>query len=362
MLPTYNAYPNLRRSHSLSRPSYVGPGGSLRERLLSRSRVTNLGVVLIGCVLGLSLLSNLRYIYQLHDYESSGRIATTPQLITDTVSYNHSESQLDHLITVAGHAIWKGGDPADYEQDSEWVLDVAQAGRGNPKAFYAHIAKGAELALADRITAFWSSAGQTRKPTHLTEAQSYLSLALSAGLLPSTSSQTFVRATTEDYALDSYQNLVFSVARFRERTDTEDYALDSYQNLVFSVARFRERTGRYPDRITVVGFGIKKQRFEKLHARAIRWPVRSFSYVGVDVADQEDLDVAQDGEHKNGFIPYMRDLYGCHDFLAAKRRLRNTAARFHPYHSSAPELANLLDWCPPSRHQLFSGPLPWSRA
>ncbi|CUA66832.1 putative protein C57A10,07 [Schizosaccharomyces pombe 972h-] [Rhizoctonia solani] len=237
---------------------------------------------------------------------------------------------------VAGHAIWKGSNPADHEEDSEWVLDVAQAGRGNPKAFYAHIAKGAELALADKNSLLVFSGGQTRKSTHLTEAQSYLSLAFAARLLPSTPSGTFVRATTEDFALDSYQNLIFSIARFRERT------------------------GRYPDRVTVVGFGVKKQRFEKLHARAIKWPVRAFSYVGVDVADQDDFEVAQDGEHKNGFIPYMRDLYGCHDFLAAKRRLRNTAARFHPYHSSAPELADLLDWCPPSRHQLFSGPLPWS--
>jgi hypothetical protein len=49
---------------------------------------------------------------------------------------------MDHLIMVPGHAIWKGGDPSEYEKDSEWVLDVAQAGRGNPKAFYAHIAKG----------------------------------------------------------------------------------------------------------------------------------------------------------------------------------------------------------------------------
>ncbi|CAE6430545.1 unnamed protein product [Rhizoctonia solani] len=336
MLPSYNSY-NPGRYHSLSRQSYSGPGGSLRDRLLSRSRVTNLGVIIIGCVLGLSLLSNLHYIYLLHGYESNGRIANTPQLITDTISYNHSESELDHLIMVPGHAIWKGGDPVEYEKDSEWVLDVAQAGRGNPKVFYAHIAKGAELALADKNSLLVFSGGQTRKPTHLTEAQSYLSLALSSKLLPTTASDTFLRATTEDFALDSYQNLIFSIARFKERT------------------------GRYPNRITVVGFGVKKQRFEKLHARAIRWPVKSFSYVGVDVADQIDLEVAEDGEHKNGFIPYMRDLYGCHDFLSAKRRSRNTAARIHPYYTSAPELTDLLDWCPPSRHLLFSGPLPWSR-
>lgn len=70
------------------------------------------------------------------------RFDSVPELIADTVTYNDSVSELDHLIIVAGHAIWKGGDPRDHDMDSEWVLDVAQAGRGNPEAFYAHIAKG----------------------------------------------------------------------------------------------------------------------------------------------------------------------------------------------------------------------------
>lgn len=334
MLPSYN--PNLRRYHSrpLSRQTHVV---SLRDRLLSRSRVTHLGLVIIGSILGLSLFTNLRYIFLLHRYETQASVATTPQLIADTISYNHSESRLDHLIVVAGHAIWKGGSPADYEKDSEWVLDVAQAGRGNPKAFYAHIAKGAELALTDENSLLVFSGGQTRKPTHLTEAQSYLSLALSSGLLPSSPSEPFARATTEDFALDSFQNLLFSVARFKERA------------------------GKYPKRITVVGFGVKKERFEELHARAIRWPVGMFHYVGVDVAGQGDLEVSRAGERKYGFTPYTHDLYGCHDFLAAKRRSRNVGARFHPYHTSAPELAGLLDWCPASRNKLFRGSLPWSR-
>ncbi|KAB5595988.1 Cytoplasm protein [Ceratobasidium theobromae] len=335
MLPSYNAYNRRHPYHSLSRPTHAA--SSLRDRLLSRSRVTNLGLILIGCILGLSLLSNLRYILLLS--ESKLRAPTIPPLIADTVSYNSSESQLDHLIVVAGHAIWKGVSPLEYEKDSEWVLDVAQAGHGNPRAFYAHIAKGAQLALEDKYSLLVFSGGQTRKPTHLTEAQSYLSLALSTGLLPlSASSGPFERATTEDFALDSFQNLLFSVARFRERT------------------------GWYPRRITVVGFGVKKERFEKLHARAIRWPVRMFKYVGVDVDGQGDLEASRAGEFKNGFTPYTHDLYGCHDFLAAKRRSRNVGARFHPYHTSAPELTDLLDWCPPSRHQLFSGPLPWSPA
>ncbi|KAG9079492.1 hypothetical protein FS749_008481 [Ceratobasidium sp. UAMH 11750] len=73
------------------------------------------------------------------------------------------------------------------------------------------------------------------------------------------------------------------------------------------------------------------------------------------------MEVARMGELKNGFGPYEHDLYGCHGFLAAKRRSRNIGARFHPYHVSAPELGPLLDWCPPS-NELFSGSLPWKRA
>lgn len=85
------------------------------------------------------------------------------------------------------------------------------------------------------------------------------------------------------------------------RMTTENFALDSYENLLFSIARFREYTGKYPQRITVVGYGMKKNRFEELHAKAIRWPVRGFYnglrkflYVGID--DDGDLRAEYDGE------------------------------------------------------------------
>jgi hypothetical protein len=40
----------------------------------------------------------------------------------------------------------------------------------------------------------------------------------------------------------------------------EEYALDSYENLLFSIARFREVTGRWPEKITVIGYGMKQAR------------------------------------------------------------------------------------------------------
>lgn len=137
MLPTFN--PNVKR-YKYRSLSHQSPVGSLRERLLTRSRITNLGAIIFACILAISLFSNLRYAFLLS--RAAQRFTTTPALIADTVSYNDSISTLDHLIIVAGHAIWKGGAPADYTKDPSWVMDAAQTGHGNPSAFYAHIAKG----------------------------------------------------------------------------------------------------------------------------------------------------------------------------------------------------------------------------
>lgn len=85
------------------------------------------------------------------------------------------------------------------------------------------------------------------------------------------------------------------------RMTTESFALDSFENFLFSMARFREFTGKYPERITIVGYGMKANRFEELHAKAIRWPTKGFirgdkrfNYVGID--DQGDVSMEYEGE------------------------------------------------------------------
>jgi hypothetical protein len=70
------------------------------------------------------------------------------------------------------------------------------------------------------------SGGQTRSQVQASEGQSYLRYAEAAQLfqqyLPTEapSDRPFARATTEDFALDSYENLLFSLARFREYAAT----------------------------------------------------------------------------------------------------------------------------------------------
>jgi len=141
------------------------------------------------------------------------------------------------------------------------------------------------------------------------------------------------------------------------RATSENYALDSFQNLLFSIARFREYTGRWPEYITVVGYEMKKRRFEELHREALRWPADRFMYVGID-GKWEGAN-AQEGELQNGYKPYRQDMYGCHSNLLSKRRSRNPFSRFHSYYTSSPELGPLFDWCPNVRTRLFDGPLPW---
>lgn len=108
------------------------------------------------------------------------------------------------------------------------------------------------------------SRGQTRRTSTTTEAESYLRLALSSGLLSDNPSQV-LRATTENYALDSYQNLLFSIARFHEYT------------------------GHYPRYITIIGYEMKRRRFEELHRAALRWPRSNFDYLGIDAEGEEAI-------------------------------------------------------------------------
>ena len=67
----------------------------------------------------------------------------------------------------------------------------------------------------------------------------------------------------------------------QDRALLEEFARDSYENLLFSLCRFYEATGGYPERVTVVGFDFKAYRFEHLHRKAIGFPDNNFSYLGV---------------------------------------------------------------------------------
>ncbi|PFH52063.1 hypothetical protein AMATHDRAFT_74551 [Amanita thiersii Skay4041] len=304
-------------------------------RLYLRPNNPNTRLLLLLLFLSISLFFNVLH----YSFSSSSNVVPSPSLLA-TVTRDKSPELLSHLIIVPCHAVWVGMDPNLRLSEDQWLLEPYQMGSGRLAAFFAHISKGVELAVRDKHALLIFSGGQTKKASTTTEAESYLRLALSSNI-----------ASTLAVPGDGHI-----------RATTENYALDSYQNLLFSIARFYEYTGHFPDGITLIGYEFKRQRFEELHRAAIRWPIDRFHYIGVD-GEIKDHFIAHQGEFENGYIPYLKDLYGCHSFLASKRRRRNPHLRFPPYIHSTPHLAFLLNWCPGPTEKgastIFAGDLPW---
>jgi hypothetical protein len=152
-----------------------------------------------------------------------------------------------HLIVVAGHAVYTaaGRDERALSDESSWYLEPFQ--HGQLGTMLAHIQRGVALAAADNASLLLFSGGETRA---------------SAG----------PRSEAGSYWEAADASAWFGRAQVRRRAALEAQARDSYENLLFSVCRFRELSGEYPDHITVVSFGFKRHRFEELHRGALRFP------------------------------------------------------------------------------------------
>mmetsp|Transcript_24576 Transcript_24576/g.55941 ORF Transcript_24576/g.55941 Transcript_24576/m.55941 type:complete len:176 (-) Transcript_24576:782-1309(-) len=135
-----------------------------------------------------------------------------------------------------------------------------------------------------------------------------------------------------------------------------EQARDSFENLLFSLCRFREIAGGYPERLTVVSFGFKRWRFEELHRSAVRYPRKAFDFEGIDPPGLSPSVLA--GERAHSARPFTHDPYGClEQGLRAKRRARNPFRRSISYPEGCPEIADLIHHCSKA---LYTGPLPWA--
>ena len=264
---------------------------------------------------------------------------------------------LRHLVIVPCHGIVRGSDFTRYKDDDAWAFEPYQRGHRLPEALAAHIQQGISIAEEDPTAVVVFSGGQTRTDAGArSEAQSYLDLAIAnefpgaKALLgdtkPPSGSADEAPATTPK----------------GRRLFVDDFARDSYENVIFSIARFAEITGgALPSRITVVGFAYKERRFLELHRHAIRFPTAKFNYVGIDEkppASPEAHDVATNRPLSDAktMARVRQDLYMCRLGLATRRK-RNPNRRAVPYYLTAPaELRALMLHCGP---ELFAGPLPW---
>jgi hypothetical protein len=237
--------------------------------------------------------------------------------------------RLDKLVLVAGHAVYVGQDRRVAGDDASWILQSYQ--KGEPPCYVEHIRFGVELAATQPTALLVFSGGQTRlQAGPKSEAQSYWTLA-------------------EQFAW-------WQKADVRGRSTTEEFARDSFENLLFGLARFRECAGHYPDSMEVIGWEFKRERFD-LHRRTLKWPVgdERFKYHGVN--NPPDLSGSLKGEAK-ALEAFKLDPFGAEEPLRTKRERRDPFHRSLPYAATCPDIAALLE-CKPANKVDLQGKLPW---
>ncbi len=234
-----------------------------------------------------------------------------------------SWSDLRHLVLVAGHAIPYRYDRLD--SDDGWFLKPFQSGEG---PFYLeHVRAGVAEAAADPLALLVFAGGQSDAVAGpRSEAQGYWQIADASGWYGHT--EVAARATTEEFSLDSFLNLLYGLCRFYEAT------------------------GRYAERVVVVGWAFKEARFD-FHRATLAYPVARYRYWGVN--DPLRLEEARRFEALR-LEDYRGDPYGSSGELRAKRDARNPFRRQHGYGSSCLEVAGLLAHRGP---EPYAGPLPW---
>ncbi|KAL7559748.1 hypothetical protein ACA910_003328 [Epithemia clementina (nom. ined.)] len=257
--------------------------------------------------------------------------------LSQQFNLNRAAENARNLIIVAGHSVTTSGHLEDADQDElDWFLLPYQKEKGLPNAIVAHISAGIEAASRDPESLLVFSGGETRPAAGPdTEGSSYFRVADAMNLWPAN-------------------------ANVRSRALAEEFARDSFENLLFSICRFYEVTKKYPEKITVVSFSFKETRFSAMHAKALRWPDSKFYYVGVDPDPSSGFDLAEStkGEMENARRPFEDDPYGCSSpVLQVKRKERNPFHRTPPYLLSCPDMKELLQYCGPS---LFPAEkIPW---
>ncbi len=211
-----------------------------------------------------------------------------------------------NLILVAGHSIVR--DFSRLHDDDAWFLLEFQ--KGEPRKYLEHIETAVRLAAADPASLLIFSGGATRAEAGpRSEALSYWLIAEQAGW--------------------------WGCAEVSARAHVEDFARDSFENLLFGLCRFRELTGSEPAHVTMVSWEFKRERFEGLHREAIGWPRDRFTYVGANNPASLEQALASEASARE---KYRADPYSNSEEFRRKKDARNPTRRQHGYAVSCPDL------------------------
>jgi hypothetical protein len=219
---------------------------------------------------------------------------------------------INNLIIVPGHAAFKDSVrevPAEPSDDEYWVLQSFQA--GEPAFYIEHIKYGVELVKKDLGSVALMSGGRTRlEAGRWSEAATYAEIAKAC-----------------KYWKEEEANVSLG-----GRIGVEIYARDSLENLQNSLYRYYQIIGKYPQRVTVVGWAFKESRFD-YHRETLGIPESRFTYVGVN--NPPDLNGALVGENKT-LEAFRADPWAKEGSLHQKRQERNPFNETDDYGSLPP--------------------------
>ncbi|WOG89979.1 hypothetical protein DCAR_0209220 [Daucus carota subsp. sativus] len=296
-----------------------------------------------------NLGSKIRYYYKLHPYVVFFIIVAFGLAVVLVLSFYETRfrvvgdfkkvevelgqypfDKLRNLVMVAGHSVYTSSSCEKVDKENSWFLESYQNHPGQAATFVRHIKDGVDITANDDEALLLFSGGETRKDAGpRSEAQSYWTVAESKGWFGKPEAVKW-------------------------RALTEEHARDSFENLLFSVCRFRELTGSYPHNITVVGYDFKEERFKDLHRSAIGFPETRFFYAGTP-ASLTSKEAALKGEALVR-AQFLDDPFGCSGSLHRKKIGRDPFHRSIPYPNGCPEIKGLFGYCGKTP---YHGYLPW---
>ena len=231
---------------------------------------------------------------------------------------------VNQLIILPCHSIWKGGATAGICRD-EWHLAHFQIEGQDHQCFRDQIIECVRLLRLkpDAMLILWG--GKTKiEAGPVSEAQSYYNL---------------LRVIADD-----------SDGSFLDRVFLEEYARDSFENVLFLLCRFYELTHKYPSIVTIQGFEFKRNRFINYHlTQALKFPKDRIFYYGKDPMPEPGSDYVsylrklREGEQTHAVNHFKTDPYGLKHPLMTKKSNRNPFNMKHRYHESNPLLRPFLE-------------------